>query len=215
MLDPIDDKAGIRPFPPEVPDENMTAKFKEFEDLAVRDEDNRMMLAFGLGAEMYLKPGDRIPMINSLLDVQEDFYLRFSKQLDKIRFHPKNSKAGSGKTFKLDGANPFPQVREALDGWNPEWMSYGIRMKGRGKRQGRKKFDYHRWSSGFIVSSEQYYEDVESFCFRMPFFTEEDLNCYLLKEVVLDYARRLKPVHGITGDEVDEDGKYAFEWEVR
>jgi hypothetical protein len=65
----------------------------------------------GLGAELYVEPRDRLQLRMDMLDVQEDYWLRFGKFMD--RMYVLSDDEPDGKTVKLKpGENPALGVRQ-------------------------------------------------------------------------------------------------------
>ncbi|WP_418648810.1 hypothetical protein ACNQFN_11090 [Thauera butanivorans] len=83
--------------------------------LAISTPRGQLMAMFGLGGELYVAPHDRAQMRLDMLDVQEDYYLRFKDYLDRCRF-PSKSKP-DGQIITLKGDNPFPTIRDSMGEW--------------------------------------------------------------------------------------------------
>jgi len=104
-----------------------------------------------------------------------------------------------------------------------EWFDYEHVFAGRVKKPGDKPVGLtHPWFSNILVKPKA--EGELSFhALKLPFFTDGDLNCSLLLEMILNYVKILKPAHGlagvtaITGDGMDviHDSPYVYPYFMR
>ena len=166
--------------------------------LAIATPRGQLMAMFGLGAELYVAPYDRKQLRLDMLDVQEDYYLRFKDQIDRCRFPSK--KQPDGQIIKLTGESPFPAIRDAMGDW-PSDRGYANELLRRYVHP-----DYPRdagritpWESNFLVAAERNNE-LSFFTNHLPIGdAQEGLHFDTLRECVLAWATRLKPAHGQAG----------------
>ena len=164
--------------------------------LAIATPRGQLMAMFGLGAELYVAPYDRKQLRLDMLDVQEDYYLRFKDHIDRYLV---DDVSGDGKILKLTG-NPIPEVRNLIGDWPSDQGYQSVLFK----RYVHPDFPRNGgtvtpWVGSFLVSSARN-NRFSHYASYLPVSNGQGgLHFDTLRECVLAWATRLKPAHGQAG----------------
>ena len=165
--------------------------------LAISTPRGQLMGMFGLGSELYIEPRNHVQLRLDMLDVQEDYYQLFQSYLDRMYYDSEAYPDGRWATLKK-GQNPFPWIREAIGDF-PSDRGYASMIF---KRYTHPDFpgDAHTvtpWSSNFYVSNDN--ELSNHWCYMPVANDKGELHFDVLRDKVLIWATRLRPVHGLAG----------------
>jgi hypothetical protein len=171
----------------------------------IRDTDGYAAGQMLLGVELYVEPRPRQQLRLDMLSAQELYYWRFQDHLDWMRYQTETE--DEGKAVKVvKGRNPIPWVREVM-GNIPPHNSYVNTLAMTKYRHPDFPDSYEYgitpWFSEFFVKSEtSRYQcnELSYYTSTMPFADDEGkLNFEKWRDCVLDWAKILRPAHGLAG----------------
>ncbi|MDR1228853.1 MAG: DUF3396 domain-containing protein [Azoarcus sp.] len=169
---------------------------------------------FVLGAELYVAPRERTQLRLDMLDVQEDYWMRFNEHLVRMGYQSEK-KPDEQRCNLKNGENPFPWVRREIGNFNP-LDAYANQIYCKPEHPDfpdRRKFKIFPWESGFMVVSE----DENELSFHGASIPISDgkggLHFDILRDCMLAWAKRLRPAHGLAGlaikmSDTTTDGPY-------
>jgi hypothetical protein len=159
-----------------------------------------------LGTELYVEPRPRQQLRLDMLSAQELYYWHFQDHLDGMRYYSETE--DEGKAVKVvKGRNPIPWVREVMGNIPPNRAYLNTLAMGEYRHpdfpNGYGYGGMTPWLSEFFVKSETRSYD----CNEMSYYAstipvadgEGGLNFELWRDCVLDWAKILRPAHGLAG----------------
>jgi hypothetical protein len=158
-----------------------------------------------LGTELYVEPRPRQQLRLDMLSAQELYYWRFQDHLDSMLYDSGTEE--EGKMVKIvKGRNPIPWVREVMGNY-PPYRGYENTFSTTKYRHpdfpDARQYGISPWFSQIYVNSETLSYDRNDLSFytsTMPFADGDGgLNFELWRDCVLDWAKILRPVHGLAG----------------
>ena len=164
--------------------------------LAISTDRGQLMAMFGLGAELYVAPRDRVQLREDMLKVQEDYYRLFKDNLDYFMLA---SPKGDGRILKIKG-DPFPTIREAIGEW-PSDLSYTNVLF---QRYTHPDFPGDAgtvtpWESDCFIAAERKDRLSSYSCYLPVSAGNGQLHFDLLRESLLRWCTILHPAHGTAG----------------
>ena len=165
--------------------------------LAISTDRGQLMAMFGLGAELYVAPRDRVQLREDMLAVQEDYYHLFKDKLDHFLL---DSPKDDGRILKIKD-DPFPTIRNAVSNEWPSDQSYTNVIF---RRYTHPDFPKDAgtvtpWATYFLVSPEKQ-EELSFYHCHFPVSADKGkLHFDLLRESLLRWCTILRPAHGAAG----------------
>jgi len=159
----------------------------------------KLVAMFGLGAELYVEPRERKQLRVDMLNVQEDYYRRFSSSIDLMRFASEKNPEGQLVDLKK-GENPFQIVRQTMGNWSAD-RAYFNAIAGRfaHPEYPESKDIITPWLSNILVAPE-ISDELSYYASCMTIVDEQgQLRFDELRACVLNWAERLRPTHGSAG----------------
>jgi len=171
-----------------------TLSYADLDRKVIETPHGELAALFGLGMEFYIEPRERRQLRLDALDVQENYYNRFSSFIDLMNYvSATNPAGGQARLVKDDGS--FQLVRRSMDDW-PANQAYTNEIIG--------KFSPPNyltpWLSNIHVAPAELDDELSYYGSCMTVADEGGkLRFKELLTCVLDWAARLRPAHGSAG----------------
>jgi hypothetical protein len=173
--------------------------YAELDRVAIDAPNGCLVAILGLGSELYVEPRERGRLRLNMLKVQEDYCLRFRPH--KMRYEMEIIPNGHAIDLK-DGENPFAWVRGAMGGWPAHRSYYNLLLSqfSHPDYSGKCHHKVTPWASNVFVAAEKHDDKLSYHSAYMPLVGKNNrLHFDLLRKCVLNWAKILRPAHGLAG----------------
>ncbi|MCL2326384.1 MAG: DUF3396 domain-containing protein [Proteobacteria bacterium] len=182
--------------------------------LSITSTNGTLWGIFGLGSELYIEPRPRQQLRLDMLTLQEDYYQRFSEHIKYCCYDSAEQfkRTSEGKCIKLKG-NPFPMVRDKIGDW-PNNAMYCNRLFIPYIHQNfpNSTGSITPWKSNIAVSADSDDYLTAHYCYMPVGNPKGGLHFDTLREGVLSWCQKIRPMHGQAGFTVITDGLSAEPW---
>ena len=156
-----------------------------------------------LGVELYIEPSrDGSQARLDMLDIQKDYFARFHQHVDRM-YYPTLEHEDLRTIILKKGKDPFTEIMQTLKNW-PSSEGYSGRMlKKDFNLSGFEKSEggaVTPWASEFYIKSDLYNTELSFYAASIPVTDGKGgVHFDVLRDCVLAWAKRLRPVHGLAG----------------